>query len=199
MSERRHACLGHASQRGFSLIDLLIVVMIVGILATMLQPQFHSAMVEMKLNGAAGEVVAALQYARSLAVTHQKPFLVKVYSATARNQLVVKDTFYATDPNLHLDAVPPVYSHGRVFNPHDKKPYIIDFDDIDSDLADVISPRREFEGVKIISVPGGGTDGTIRFYPDGHSSETDSAVVLSLGNEQRTITVDGLMGRITVN
>jgi hypothetical protein len=46
-------------------------------------------------------------------------------------------------------------------------------------------------------VPASG--GMISFYPDGHSSVSDSVFVLGFGGEQRTITVDGIIGKISVN
>ena len=49
-------------QQGFGLIDLLIVIMIIGILGTILTPQVHSILTEVKLNGATRELVSALEY-----------------------------------------------------------------------------------------------------------------------------------------
>ncbi|MGD8531345.1 MAG: prepilin-type N-terminal cleavage/methylation domain-containing protein, partial [Syntrophobacterales bacterium] len=60
--------------RGFSLLDLLIVLMILGIMGVILAPQLYSMMTEARLNEAAREMVSGLQYAQSLAVTHQRPF-----------------------------------------------------------------------------------------------------------------------------
>ena len=187
------------NQKGFTLIDLMIVIAVLGILAMLAQPQFSSMISESKLNGAANEVVSAFEYAKSLAMTHQKPFDVKVFVASEKNQFTVRDVGYANNPDLHLDAVPPVYSYGRVFNPIDKKPYIIDFDGLEAELEGIIQTKREYEGVQIVSVPGGGASAEIRFYPDGHSSLTSSSITLSLGDQQRTISVDGTTGRITVN
>jgi type II secretion system protein H len=187
------------NQKGFTLIDLLFVIVILGIIAMIAQPQFSSLISESKLNGAANELLSALEYAKNLAVTHQKPFDVKVFVASAKNQFTVRDVRYANNPDLHLNDVPPVYSYGRVFNPIDKKPYIIDFDGLEPELAGVIQTKWEYEGVRIVSVPGGGASAEIRFYPDGHSSETSSAITLKLDDQQRTISVDGTTGRITVN
>ena len=51
---------------GFTLIDLVIAIMILGILAMIVMPQYHSVMTQTKLNGATGEVISALKYAMSL-------------------------------------------------------------------------------------------------------------------------------------
>jgi hypothetical protein len=79
-----------------------------------------------------------------------------------------------------------VDGYGVVLNPVDKKWYMLDFD-----------TTHPYEGVSINSAPASG--GMISFYPDGHSSVSDSVFVLGFGGEQRTITVDGTTGRINVN
>lgn len=190
-------------QKGFSLIDTLMVIMIIGILATTLTPQFHSILSEMKLNGATTELVSALEYTKSLATKYQRPFQLRSYrydyGNDHKNSFLLKDYTSPLDSNIHPDADPPLFSYHRVFHPVDKTPYIIDFDDVQGDAIGVVEPRHEYEGVRILSVPGGGTDGSVYFYPDGHSSDTDSSFTLDLNGEQRTITVDGITGRISVS
>ena len=160
---------------GFTLLDTLLVLLIIGILAMATLPRFSAMVSEAKLNGAATELVSALEYAKSLAVRYQKPFDVRAYrhdySDSKANQFVVLDAQYSGDTGMHLDVTPPVYTYGRVFNPFDKQPYIIDFNDIPAALVGVITPKRQYEGVDIVSVPGGGTDGIVQFYPDGHCSD----------------------------
>jgi Tfp pilus assembly protein FimT len=173
--------------------------MLIGIIGITAIPQFSSLISETTLNEATAEVVSAIQYAQSLAVLYQRPFSFKAYDKSTRNQFLVKDVRYAEDTEQHLDAAPPVYTYGRVFNPVDKKPYVIDFDAVQAPLEGIITPRGEFAGVDITDVPGGGTSGTIQFYPDGHSSSGSDTVILSYGGRQRTITVDGITGRVTVN
>lgn len=192
-------------ERGFSLVELLIVILIIGITAMIAMPQWGSMTAEAKLNGAVSEVVIAYEYARSLAVEYQRPFQVRAYTTNygddKANQFLVTDDRYESDASPHADALPPVYSYGRVYNPFDKKPYIIDFDDLQSSLVGVVTPKREYEGVVITQVPGGGTSGEVHYYPDGHSSDpagSDSTIVLSYAGSQKTITVDAITGRITV-
>ena len=192
-------------KHGFTLLEILLVLLILGIVGMATMPQFSAMVSEAKLNGAATELVTALEYAKSLAVRYQKPFDVRAYrhdySTAKANQFVVRDVQYIGDTGMHLDAVPPVYTYGCVFNPLDKKPYIIDFNDIQAALVGVITPIRQYEGVDIVSVPGGGTDGIVRFYPDGHCSDPAgpaNTYVLSYAGSQKTITVEGATGRITV-
>lgn len=54
--------------RGFTLLDLIIVVIILGVLAMMIVPQFGSMISEARINDAAWELVSGLEYAESLAI-----------------------------------------------------------------------------------------------------------------------------------
>ena len=169
--------------RGFSLLDLLIVLMILGIMGVILAPQLNSMATEARLNEAAREMVSGLQYAQSLAVTYQRPFGLK--ADVGGNWFRVFDYRYRDDTNPHHDAAPPVDSYGVVLNPVDKSWYRVDFD-----------TAQTFEGVSIDSAP---ADGMISFHPDGHSSLDDSLFAMSFGKDTRTIIVDGTTGKIVVN
>jgi len=169
--------------KGFCLLDLLIVIMIIGIIGVLVTPPIHSMIDGARLNEASGELVSGLQYARSLAVTHQRPF--GVLTDTAGNWFRVFDYQYRNDPNPHHNETPPVDGYGVVLNPFDKKWYSVDFD-----------TTQTYEGVSIDSVPGAGM---ISFYPDGHSSSSDSVFVLGYDGDNRTVSVDGATGRIKVN
>ena len=167
--------------RGFSLLDLLIVLMILGIMGVLVAPQLHSMMTEARLNEAAREMVSGLHYARSLALTHQRPFSLTV--DVGGNWFRVFDRRYRDDTSPHHDATPPVDSYGVVLNPVDKSWYSVDFD-----------TAQNYEGVSIDSAPS-----EISFYPDGHSSVDDSVFVVSFGEDTRTITVDGTTGKIRID
>lgn len=147
-------------------------------------PQFHSMITEARLNEAAGELVSGLQYAGSLAIQYQRPFGLR--AEVTGNWFKVFDTNPNPDtvPPARPDNVPPVNEDAVVLNPLDKKWYIRDFDDMGS-----------YQGVKITTVPAGGE---VRFYTDGHSSAFDTTFVVSLDSYQKTITVNGTTGRISV-
>ena len=183
---------------GFTLLDLIIVIIILGVLAMIIMPQIGAMANTSKANSAAWELVTALQFAQTLAIEYQRPFQFQIETVGKRNLFLVKDHTSSLNNNEHPDADPPLYTYQRVYNPMDKKPYIIDFDDVASGVSDEVSTREEYRGVTIDSVPGGGNSATIEFYPDGHSGITDSVVVLSLGRETRTVTVDGFTGKVTV-
>ena len=167
--------------RGFSLLDLLIVLMILGIMGVILAPQLNSMVTEARLNEAAREMVSGLQYAQSLALTYQRPFGLK--ADVDENWFRVFDYQYRDDTNPHHDAAPPVDRYGVVLNPVNKSWYSVDFD-----------TAQTYKGVSIDSAP---TE--ISFYPDGHSSLDDSVFVMSFGEDTRTITVDGTTGKIRVD
>ena len=170
--------------KGFTLFDLIIVILILGVLGMIVMPRFQSMVAESKLNGAAVELVSGLQYARNLAVQYKRPFGLK--AVVNENWFNVFDTDpYPDDvPPARPDNKPPVNADGVVLNPIDKKWYIKDFDTMNT-----------YEGVSITSAPAGGQ---LLFYPDGHSSSSDSAFVLNLAGDQRTITVNGFTGIISV-
>ena len=159
--------------------------MILGVLGTLITPQFNSALTEAKLNEAAAELISGLQYAGSLAVKYQRPFGVKATVEASGNWFRVFDDQYKADSSPHHTFDPPVDAYGVVLNPMDKKWYTKDFDTM-----------KTYEGVKITSVPAGEE---ISFYPDGHSGSSDKTFGLSFGGEQRTITVNGTTGRVSVN
>ena len=169
--------------RGFTLLDLLLVMLILGIMGMIIIPQLHSMANEAKLNGAATELVSALEYAANLAVQYQRPFGLK--ADDSGNWFRVFDNRYKSDSNPHTDEDPPVDAYGVVLNPVDKTWYTRDYDTLGT-----------YEGVRLTSVPAGGE---ILFYPDGHSASSDNTFVVSLSDSQRTITVNGTTGRVTVD
>ncbi len=180
-------------KRGFTLLDLLIVIVILAVLGMVAIPQLSSMEGDSRLKEAAGEVVAGLQYAGSLAVRYQRPFAVQ--ADIAGNWFRVYDVRYELDAGPHHAEDPPADAYGVVLNPFDKKWFLKDFDDLPG-----------FEGVRIKAVPGGGAQGQVRFYPDGHASDAfiasgggqQNAFVLASGSRYRAIGVEGNTGKITV-
>jgi prepilin-type N-terminal cleavage/methylation domain-containing protein len=169
---------GSGSRHGFTLMECVICVLILGIVAMAGIPQFKGMLSEARLNEAAAELVSGLHYSRSLAVEHQRPFGLRV--DLSGHWFEVFDSRYRNHPDAHPAAVPPVGANGVVFHPLSKKLYTEDLD-------------AAYDGVQIAAVPAGSE---IRFYPDGHSSEAASLFVLQLGDTQRMISVDGTTGKI---
>ena len=68
MSQRRSICLKPGANRGFTLIELMVVVAVIGVIALVAIPGMQMLTNASRLNGAASELTAALQLARSEAV-----------------------------------------------------------------------------------------------------------------------------------
>jgi len=171
---------GCGCQHGMTLMECVIVVLLLGIVVMVGIPQFNGMISAVRLNEAAAEMVSGLHYARSLAVEHQRFFGLR--ADVAGNWFAVFDGRYQSDPAAHLDDLPPVAANGVVLHPLSKAPYTENLDTL-------------YGGVRIATVPDGGE---IRFYPDGHSSETASLFVIQLNDKQRMISVDGTTGQIKV-
>lgn len=163
---------------GFTLLDSLIVIVILGIIGMIIIPQFQGMVQKTRLSEAAAEIVSGMQYAGNLAVRYRRPF---GFQADATGHWFrIYDNRYAGDASAHTDQDPPVTAYGVVLNPLDKNWYIRNFADM--------------ENYREVSF----TSAQIVFYPDGHSAAANTTVTVSLGGNQKTITVDGTTGRISV-
>lgn len=167
-----------AGAGGFTLVDILIVTMILGIIGMMVAPQFHSLIQESRLNAATGELVSGLEYAADLAVVHQRPFGVRTSSGSS--SFSVYDSRFKADSGSHPTETPPVTALGVVLNPVDKTWYVRDLSDNQAVISSV--------------TPAGG----VVFYPDGHCSAPSNTLVVTVGAEFRTVSVNGINGRIQV-
>ena len=69
MKSRRMRC-----SRGFTLMEMMIVVVVIGIVAGLAVPSFLSYMPKLRVKAAAREIVSELRLARSKAVSERRPF-----------------------------------------------------------------------------------------------------------------------------
>jgi len=172
-------------QKGFTLLDSLIVIVILGIISVVVVPQFQGMVQETRLTEAAAELVSGMQYAGNLAVRYRRPF--GFQADAAGHWFKIYDNHYAALTPAEAAALtaadPPVTAYGVVLNPIDKSWYLRDFDDMEN-----------YRAVTFTITP----SATIVFYPDGHSGNSNTVVTVSLGGRQRTIEVDGATGRISV-
>ena len=164
-------------QRGFTLLDMLIVIAILGIVGLAVIPPLQDMIQETRLTEATAEIVSGMQYAGNLAIRYRRPFGFQT-DATG-HWFSIYDNRYAEDANTHYDQDPPTTAKGVVLNPLSKRWYQHDFDDMGNYRAVTF------------------TSAQIVFYPDGHSAASDTTVTVSLGGRQKTIRVDGATGRIS--
>lgn len=59
-------------ERGFTLVELMIVIVVLGILAAIAAPNYQSFMAQRRLNGAARQIMSDLMNARMLSVTQNR-------------------------------------------------------------------------------------------------------------------------------
>jgi prepilin-type N-terminal cleavage/methylation domain-containing protein len=171
------------NNKGFTLVELLIIVMIMGILAMAGVPTISSFLADSKLSSASTIMVSAIETTVNLSIRYQRPFQFNADTST--------NSFKIIDTNPYLDTasgeyVPPVNVDGIVFNRLTGTWYIVDF-----------ATTGSFRGVSIDSGPG--PDADLTFYPDGHSTYTNTEYTLSLGERLNTININGINGRIFVD
>lgn len=66
---------------GFTLLEIMVVVIIIGIAAMIAVPMLGTA-ADLQVRAAAERIAADLEYAKGLAISHQKPFSVEFDTAT---------------------------------------------------------------------------------------------------------------------
>ncbi len=163
--------------RGFTLIEIIVVVVILMIVALMAVPMFSSA-ADIQLKAAANMVAADLEYAKSMAISHQQYYSV-VFDST-------------TDSYEVQDSVGVVIPHP--INPGN---LVIDFPS-DSRLSQVVIVSADFDGSGdetitfdyLGSPRSGSPPGTPLIY---------GRISLEAGGFPMTIDVEPITGYVTIN
>ena len=71
---------------GVSMLEMMIVVVVIGLLAAISLPNFGGAIKKMKFDNEGRDLVSALRYARSAAITLQQPIGVYLDSDNKKTQ-----------------------------------------------------------------------------------------------------------------
>ena len=155
---------------GFTMVELMVVLLILGIVSAVAVPSIKSSLDEMKLDGAAREVISAIYYTQSIAIKDGEDHKV--------NFNVVQDRLKCDNIVTGLTILHPV----------DKKPYQLDF-----------KAAGHFQGVVIVSASfNPGNKPSIIFNNLGEPDKFGAVVLGYLGN-QKTINVALPLGKVSVN
>jgi prepilin-type N-terminal cleavage/methylation domain-containing protein len=110
--------LQHNRDRGFTFIEMVIVILILGIMTMVALPAMNDFLTDETINAAADAVVTAVYFARTTAI------------ATGANHRVGFDTATnAFQVERYTGGVPPDETFETVQNPLTKRDYIVSFDD----------------------------------------------------------------------
>lgn len=107
---------------GFTLLELTIVLLLLGIVLAGIVPSMKGTIDEMKLDGAAREIVTAIQYVQSHAIKEGIAYGIQIVPSLERFRCYKKSTGHT------------------IYNPHDKKPYDV-----------YLSSEGYLKGVDIVS------------------------------------------------
>lgn len=75
-------------KKGFSLIELLIVLVVVGVLVLISMPAIRSYEPTMQLSGATRELISDIRYAQQLSVTEQIEYGIRFFSLSDEYQII---------------------------------------------------------------------------------------------------------------
>lgn len=103
--------LKHTSERGVSMMEMMIVIVIIGLLSALAVPNFGGAIKRMKFDNSGREIVSTLRYARAAAVSQQRPVGV-FFDANAKRMVAFIDfvnrdlgVFETGDSIVRLDSM----------------------------------------------------------------------------------------------
>ena len=181
--------LNKRPEAGFTLIEVMMVVLIMGIVATIGMPVLRSGLDESRLSGAATEIVIALEFAQMTAMTTGAQIRVTIDDAA--ESILIERFETGTDllgieTELDEDDV-----EGGAFatmkNPQKRG----------EDYSITFSDEGRFDGVDIVSSVFG-VDNYVTFDTMG-SPSGGGTVILSYGSGQITVSVDALTGKVTAS
>ena len=182
-------CAKSKLSAGFTFIEILIVVLLMGIIATISLPALTATLEDNRLRGAANEVVTALEYAQLTAMSSGRVTRVNIESSNERidvRQYTTNADLFSGGDELAADDV----ENGTYeLMPYPSKKgvnYSFDFPDVD-----------RFKGVDI-TISDFDNINPVFFDAQGAPSKGGSAT-LALGSSQIVVTMDALTGKVSVS
>lgn len=178
--------------RGFTLLELVIVILVLGIIAALGMPALVASIDDAQLDAASSEVATALRYAQLAAAGTGRPTRVTVNAAadTVRvDQITHANLEAIMDPsNTELDDADIETGEGLALADHPTERgagYLISF------------AESRFGGVDVESASFGG-NAEVDFNEIGAPS-SGGQVWLGLGDRQVSVSIDELAGRVTIS
>lgn len=105
------------NQKGFTLIELMTTIVIIGIISAMAVPRFSKAYERMEFRSANKEITSTIRLARSMAISNKEVFGVNFDPASKIISLFKKDptstllsTFEAGDSLVRVDSMTNIFS-----------------------------------------------------------------------------------------
>lgn len=176
------------AKRGYSLIELLIVIVLVGLIAAIAIPAFDSND-EVILDRAAAEVASAFRFAHAEAIRTGQPYGVIANDAAQTVRV------YRLDESVD----PPIVVYD-VYDPFTKQPYDLAFS-TDNSAVEISSSYFKFEGMfsPLSFVGFAGESGVPKYNDSGTIRMLDNGYIrLGLNGLTRTVAVAPMTGRVTV-
>jgi prepilin-type N-terminal cleavage/methylation domain-containing protein len=174
---------------GFTLLETLIVLLMLGILIMLSLPQLSSALVEARLSGAAEEIVNALEYAQLTAKTSGRN--IKVLISDSSDTILLRHYKSSADLFNGGDVLPAIDIESGSYDliPHP----------LNKGFDYQISLRNElrFSGIDI-SQSDFKPETPVYFDSMGAPSH-GGTVTLTLGPRQIVVTLDDLTGKVTLS
>lgn len=175
--------------RGFTFVEIVIVVAILGIIAAVAAPVLVASLGHARLYGAVSEAATAIKYAQATASSTGSPTTVTI-DETAETIVLERTSFDdmadILDPGiteLDEEVIETEISIVPLEHPLKKgEDYLVDF-----------TGDSRFSGVDIVSVAGGNT---ITFDSRGIPS-AGIQITLAVGTHTASISIDPLTGRVT--
>ena len=179
---------------GFTVVEIVIVVLIVGILAALALPALNASLLDAHLTAAGSEVVVALEFAQHTAVTSGRPCRVTI------------DTVSGTSPNVAIEQIAHV-KEAKINDPGKTELQDSDVEEaVYALMAHPLNPVENydvdfadygrFEGVSLTSASFG-VDNFVVFDARGAPSSSGQ-IILATGGRNLVLDVDELSGKVTL-